>query len=80
MWIVYAASVVAERWGTLKGKPSTLNRDKFRIMKQRNWCCDISDAVADFGFNPQFPLRRGIHETVKEYLAQKNGAGEGDAR
>lgn len=65
MWIVYAASVVAERWGTLKGKPSTLNRDKFRIMKQRNWCCDISDAVADFGFNPQFPLRRGIHETVK---------------
>ena len=72
MWIVYAASVVAERIGTLKGKPSTLNRDKFRIMKQRNWSCDVSDAIRDFGFNPQFPLERGIHETVKAYLADKN--------
>lgn len=71
MWIVYAASVVAERIGTLKGKPSTLNRDKFRIMKQRNWSCDVSDAIRDFGFNPQFPLERGIHETVKAYLADK---------
>ena len=71
MWIVYAASVVAERIGTLKGKPSTLNRDKFRIMKQRNWNCDVSDAIRDFGFNPQFPLERGIKETVKAYLADK---------
>ena len=74
MWIVYAASVIAERVGTLKGKPSTLNRDKFRIMKQRNWNCDVSDAIRDFGFNPQFPLKRGIHETVKAYLADKNAA------
>ena len=71
MWIVYAASVVAERIGTLKGKPSTLNRDKFRIMRQRNWNCDVTDAIRDFGFNPQYPLERGIHETVKAYLADK---------
>ena len=71
MWIVYAASVVAERIGTLKGKPSTLNRDKFRIMRQRNWNCDVTDAIRDFGFNPQYPLERGVHETVKAYLAYK---------
>lgn len=71
MWIVYAASVVAERIGTLKGKPSTLNRDKFRIMRQRNWNCDVTDAIRDFGFNPQYPLARGVHETVKAYLADK---------
>lgn len=71
MWIVYAASVVAERIGTLKGKPSTLNRDKFRIMRQRNWDCDVTDAIRDFGFNPQYPLERGVHETVKAYLADK---------
>ena len=71
MWIVYAASVVAERIGTLKGKPSTLNRDKFRIMRQRNWNCDVTDAIRDFGFNPQYPLERGVHETVKAYLADK---------
>lgn len=72
MWAVYIASVVAERWGTLKGKASTLNRDKFRIMKQRNWTCDISNARRDFGFDPQYSLQRGIHETVKEYLAEKS--------
>ena len=71
MWIVYAASVVAERIGTLKGKPSTLNRDKFRIMRQRNWNCDVTDAIRDFGFNTQYPLERGVHETVKAYLADK---------
>ena len=67
MWAVYAASVVAEKWGMLQMKPSTLNRDKFKIMKQRNWSCDISDAVRDFGFSPRFSLEEGIRETVKAY-------------
>lgn len=71
MWAVYAASVVAERWGVAKMKPSTLNRDKFKIMRQRNWSCDVSDAKRDFGFNPQFSLERGIAETVKAYKASK---------
>ena len=71
MWVVYAASVVAEKWGLARMKPSTLNRDKFKIMKQRNWSCDVSDAKRDFGFNPQFPLERGIKATVEAYLAGK---------
>ena len=71
MWAVYAASVVAEKWGLIRLKPSTLNRDKFKIMKQRNWNVDVSDAKRDFGFNPQFPLERGIDITVEEYLQSK---------
>lgn len=72
LWITYIASFVAEKWGVARLKPSTLNRDKFKIMKQRNWNCDVSDAVADFGFKAEFPLRRGIAETVKAYLAEKS--------
>lgn len=71
MWVVFAASVVAEKIGALQGKPSTLNRDKFKIMKQRNWNCDISDAAVDFGFAPEFSLEKGIDATVKAYLEQK---------
>ena len=71
MWAVYAASCVAEKVGALRGKPSTLNRDKFRIMKQRNWNCDVSDAMRDFGFRCDFPLKRGVEETVKAYLKDK---------
>jgi len=74
MWIVYAASVVAEKYGVARMKPSTLNRDKFKIMKQRNWNCDISEAVKDFGFQPKFSLRRGIKATVKSYLAEKEAS------
>ena len=72
LWITYVASVVAEKWGVLTLKPSTLNRDKFKIMKQRNWNCSVDDAVRDFGFHADYPLQRGIAETVKAYLAEKN--------
>lgn len=72
LWVVYVASVVAEKIGTFRGKPSTLNRDKFKIMKQRNWQCDTSDAERDFGFRARHSLRDGIKATVAAYLAEKN--------
>lgn len=71
MWVVYGASWVSEKWAAAQMKASTLNRDKYRIMKQRNWNCDVSDAVRDFGFNPQFSLERGVEATVKAYLEKK---------
>ena len=71
LWTAYIASVVAEKWGVARMKASTLNRDKFKIMRQRNWNCDVSDAVRDFGFKTDFPLQLGIEETVKAYLAEK---------
>ena len=73
LWAVWIASSVAERWGKLRLKPSTLNTDKYKIMKQRNWSCDISDARRDFGFSPRYSLRDGIRETVKAYLETKKG-------
>ena len=71
LWAVYVASAVAEKIAALQGKSSTLNRDKYKIMKQRNWNCDISDAERDFGFRPQWPLERGLTVTVAEYLKNK---------
>lgn len=72
LWVGYMASAVAEKWGAIRLKPSTLNRDKFKIMRQRNWNCSVDDAVRDFGFHADYPLERGIEETVKAYLAEKN--------
>lgn len=73
LWAAYAASTVCEKWGKITMKPSTLNRDKFKIMKQRNWNCDIDDARRDFGFAPKVDLREGIKRTVAAYRAQKGG-------
>ncbi|MCM1451317.1 MAG: NAD(P)-dependent oxidoreductase [Clostridium sp.] len=70
MWVVYFASVVSEKWAAMQMKASTLNRDKFKIMKQRNWNCDVSDAQRDFGFNPKFSLERGLQRTIAAYLGK----------
>lgn len=71
LWIVYIASVIAEKWGVIQMKPSTLNRDKFKIMKQRNWSCDISDAMQDFNFFPRYSLVAGVKATVAAYKQEK---------
>lgn len=71
MWMVYAVSYMCEKIAAFSGKASTLNRDKYKIMKQRNWACDISDAERDFGFNPRWSLDDGMRETVNEYLKRK---------
>ena len=67
LWIVRMVCAAAERIAAAKGKASTLNRDKYVILRQRNWTCDISDAVNDFGYRPQYDLRRGLEETIKWY-------------
>lgn len=73
LWMAWIASVVAEKWGRISMKPSTLNRDKFKIMRQRNWDCDISDAVADWQFSPRISLADGIDAVVAAYNDGKKG-------
>ncbi|MDE6532341.1 MAG: NAD(P)-dependent oxidoreductase [Muribaculaceae bacterium] len=67
LWGLRMVSAIAEKWGVMKMKPSTLNRDKYNIMKQRNWKVDVSKAVADFGFSPRIGLIEGVESTVDWY-------------
>jgi len=67
LWLVKIVCHVSEFIGKITGKPSTLNPDKFRILKQRNWLCDISDAKKDFYFNPKYDLKQGVHEAIEWY-------------
>ena len=67
LWAVRGVSAVAEKWGVARMKPSTLNRDKYNIMKQRNWDVDVSKAKRDFGFNPQVSLKEGISKATEWY-------------
>lgn len=71
LWLTYAACVVAEKAATFQGKASTLNRDKFRILRQRNWNCDVTAAREDFNFTCRYPLERGLKETIAEYKKPK---------
>ena len=67
LWLVKIVCNVAEWIGKVTLKASALNRDKFKILKQRNWQCDTSDAQRDFNFNPKYPLREGIREAIAWY-------------
>lgn len=67
LWVVKQVCAIAEWIGKVTLKASTLNRDKYKILKQRNWLCDTSDAQRDFAFNPQYSLRDGIREAIAWY-------------
>lgn len=67
LWAVKAVSSVAEKIGVARMKPSTLNRDKYNIMKQRNWNADVGKAKKDFGFHPQVTLEEGIKKAIEWY-------------
>ena len=67
LWLVKVVCNVAEFVGKVTMKASTLNRDKFNILKQRNWQCDTSDASRDFDFKPKYSLREGVREAIAWY-------------
>lgn len=51
----------------LTGKMSALNMDKFHILRQRNWKCDIEPARKELGYTPQWTLARGVEAAVDWY-------------
>lgn len=67
LWLLKSVSVVAEGISRLTRKPSTLNRDKYRIMKQRNWEVDISPLKSDLGFTAKYNLEEGLKESIGWY-------------
>lgn len=71
LWLLKVISAVAEGFSKLTQKPSTLNGDKYRIMCQRNWQCDISPLRDDLGFTPEWQLERGVKECMNWYKENK---------
>lgn len=64
---VYVACQCSEWIGKLLKKSMTLNTDKYIILKQRNWICDVAPLQKDLGFVPAYPLRRGLEESIEWY-------------
>lgn len=71
LWLLKLICDVSGWIASLRGTTSTLNPDKYRIMKQRNWQCDISPAVNELGYRPEYELERGVKETVAWYKQQQ---------
>ena len=65
--VLKVISLLAEFIATRSGKSSTLNSDKYKIMKQRNWQCDIIPTINELGYAPEYDLEKGVHETIAWY-------------
>ena len=67
LWFLRAVCAVNGTFCRLFGKLTTLNMDKYHILAQRNWNCDIEPARRELGYHPQWDLERGVKQTVKWY-------------
>ena len=67
IWILRIVTAVGDIIGRMSGKAIALNNDKYHILRQRNWRCDIQPAIDELGYKPQYDLERGVRETIAWY-------------
>ncbi len=67
IWLLRVITFCGEYVGRMTGKVTALNNDKFHIMKQRNWRCDIQPAIDELGYKPEYDLERGVPLAIKWY-------------
>lgn len=71
LWVLKAVSTLSELIARLTGKATTLNRDKYNIMRQRNWLCDTTPIEKELQFTTDYTLERGTQETIQWYKQER---------
>lgn len=71
IWVLRIVTFVGEYVGRMTGKVTALNNDKYNIMRQRNWRCDIEPARQELGYEPKVKLEEGVRRSIKWY--KENG-------
>lgn len=71
IWLLRVITFCGEYIGHMTGKVTALNNDKYYIMRQRNWRCDIEPARQELGYAPKVKLAEGVHRCIQWY--KENG-------
>lgn len=64
MSLVKIIAFLSEKLSCLFGVSPTLNTEKYKEISAKNWLCDTTEIVNDFGFIPEYNLQKGIKETI----------------
>lgn len=64
IWLLHVITRFGTLWGKITGKITALNNDKYHILRQRNWRCDITPAIEELGYKPRYDLARGVKEMM----------------
>ena len=67
IWVLRVITFFGDKIGHLTGKITALNNDKYHILRQRNWRCDIQPAIDELGYKPQYTLEQGVPITIQWY-------------
>lgn len=67
LWVLRLVTRVGEWWGRATGRMTALNNDKYNILRQRNWRCNIEPAMDELGYHARFDLKRGTDLTIRWY-------------
>ena len=71
VWVLRIVTFFGEYIGHITGKVTALNNDKYNILRQRNWRCDIEPARRELGFEPKVQLKEGVKTTIQWYKDHK---------
>lgn len=68
LWLLRTVTAAGQFIGRLTGHMPVLNSDKYHILSQRNWRCDITPAINELGFRPSVTLEQGVSSTLAWYI------------
>ena len=67
LFVLRAVCWVSGKISRLTGKMNALNDDKYNILSQRNWQCEIEPAIKDFDYAPEWSLEEGVEASINWY-------------
>ena len=70
LFLLRAICFVSTLLSKITGSMNALNNDKYNILKQRNWRCDITP-IEELGYKAQYDLGKGVKETIAWYKKEK---------
>lgn len=67
LWVLRLVTRIGEYWGHITGRMTALNNDKYNILRQRNWRCNIEPTMDELGYHARYDLKRGTDLTIRWY-------------
>lgn len=67
LFMLKVVASIGDLLSKIMGEGFTINGDKYKILTQRNWNCNISPTIEDLKFKPQYKLQAGLKKTIDWY-------------